>query len=213
MVLDFDGVLNAFQPSKKGRERYFWPMTVLKHVIVRSNHPRTYILNYSKEMIAQLNTILADEKTQLLWLTAWKREILRVEPEIGLTPARPSIVVDYAIRNYDDQIGKPMAFSAFMDGVPSDAALCWVDDCLHGDFGYTRLVRDCLDDLPLTSVLTIGPDERYGISRHEMDLIRQFADKTLVSTGDSKQGMVDRIGSQAARFADLGISGAGWSGG
>ena len=178
LVLDFDGVLNAFQPSKKVHECY-WPMTTLRHVVTTSGYPRAYILHYSQEMIAELNTILADESTQLLWLTAWKHEILRVQPEIGLAPVRPSVVVDYAIRLYDDQIGKPAGFSAFMDGVPSDAALCWVDDCLHADFGYTSLVRDCLDDLSLTSVLTIAPDERYGISHTEMIRIRQFVDTVL----------------------------------
>ena len=80
---------------------------------------------------------------------------------------------------YDDQIGNPAGFSAFMDGIPTDAALCWVDDCLHGDFGYESLVRDCLDDLGLASVLTIAPDERYGISRQQMDHIRKFANMVL----------------------------------
>jgi len=178
MVLDFDGVLNAFQPSKKVNE-CFWPMTTLKHVVRTGDYPRTYILHYSKEMIAELNDILDDERTQLLWLTAWKQEILRVQPEIGLTPVRPSVVVDYAIRMYDDQIGKPAGFSTFMDGVPSDAALCWVDDCLHADFGYTSLVRDCLDDLNLTSVLTLAPDERYGINHTEMSRIRKFVNTVL----------------------------------
>jgi len=179
MVLDFDGVLNAFQPSRKVQRAYFWPMTTVKHVIVQGGSRRTYILNYSKEMIAELNIIMADEKTQLLWLTAWKQEILYVEPEIGLRPTRSSVVVDYAIRRYDDQIGKPAGFAAFMDGVPSDTAVCWVDDCLHADFGYTTLVRDCLDEGGLTSVLTLAPDERYGISRAQMKRIHEFADKVL----------------------------------
>jgi len=175
VVLDVDGVLNSVRRRGTFPAGFYWPVKQFPCSLT-SEHSMTYIMQYAPTMIAQLNRILSNRRTQLCWLTSWQQDALKVGLGMGLKGARPDIVVDYNRGGYDDQIGKPPGLERFMAGVPDDAAVVWVDDMLHDGYYSTD---DTVVKLAPIEVLRVRPTAEYGISKGEMARISEFVARQL----------------------------------
>jgi len=170
IVLDVDGVLNSVYRRGPFPSGFFWPVKQFPCALT-VEHSMTYIMQYAPTMIAELNKMLANRRTQLCWLTSWQKDALKVGRGMGLTGARPDVVVDYNRGVFDDQIGKPAGLTRFMAGVPDDASVVWVDDMLHDGYYSTD---DAVAAMAPIEVLRIRPETNYGISKGEMARIAEF---------------------------------------
>ena len=181
LVLDFDGVINAFGiiheldlPDSPGFGKW---ASFKQKVTSELGYRQSYTIRWSSEMIERINAILDDPRVQLCWLTSWKTEVLNParRMELAISSARQPVVIDYPITSSDDQIGKLSGISEFFKGVPDQASLIWVDDYLLAeDGGYYSMVEGCIIDLDFGEILTMGPDSLIGISPEDMSVIEDF---------------------------------------
>ena len=170
IVLDVDGVLNSVYRRGPFPSGFFWPVKQFPCTLT-ADHSMTYIMQFAPGMIAELNKMLANRRTQLCWLTSWQKDALNVGRGMGLAGSRPDVVVDYNRGVFDDQIGKPAGLTRFMAGVPGDASVVWVDDMLHDGYYNTD---DAVAAMTPVEVLRIRPEASYGISKGEMARIAEF---------------------------------------
>ena len=176
VVLDFDGVLNAMTNGTFPKQLFGKLEHFNQAVFVDGGLRLIFPITYSTEMIDRLNTLLADQVTQLCWLTSWREQVLEPAKKMGLMSARPPVIVGYLETRESNQDGKPAGLDKFLAGVPDDAKVVWVDDTLHNGASlfHTQLVEYYLRERLHQRFLLIGPDERYGISRDQMGEIEDF---------------------------------------
>ena len=186
VVLDVDGVLNSVYRRGPFPAGFYWPVKQFPCTLT-ADYSATYTMQYAPSMIAALNALLANRRTQLCWLTSWQQDALNVGRGMGLAGARPDVVVDYHRGVYDDQIGKAPGLTRFLAGVPDDAAVVWVDDMLHDGYYSTD---DAVAELAPIQVLRVRPEAGYGISKGEMARIADFV-KTHSGKPVRKGGVSD----------------------
>ena len=186
LVLDFDGVVNAF-PTSRGPSGSgaFSPWQVFTQMVPVDDWTGTrwkLPITWSPGMIAALNRLLDDPRVQLCWLTSWQDQVWKPARRMGLASraARQPVVISYNKRSNDDQIGKMRGLEIFLADLPTPAGLVWVDDQLHCPWSpYTNLVTDCCDNLGAVEQLLLGPNENRGISVTEMAAIEDFVQQQL----------------------------------
>ena len=177
LVLDVDGVIVprfrwAHYPADKFDD--------FRAILQSFEHPYDYLssdvivdmaVTYSPAMISRLNTILADSRVQLCWLTSWRERILATAENMGLVSARPPLVIDWKITFSGDDYYKGSYLVDFLRGVPKNAGVIWVDDKMKYFRRWSTQIR--------TKRRCIGPDDNYGLSKPEMAQIEDFARATL----------------------------------
>lgn len=198
LVLDYDGVFNPTYTSGTYGKRYFNP-DVSDRVPnpdykpevrkwgeyrdpYRYREPKSYALQWSKELVGNFNKLLKDPSTMVVWLTTWREEMGTVTYRMGLKAHREMVYLPWGDKpgaKYDQKHKSP-ALTAFLAGVNADednkpARMIWVDDKVLDPKaeGFGR------DTPPLAlgdgNSLLIAPNEMYGISREEWTLISDFA--------------------------------------
>ena len=170
VVLDVDGVVNSVYRRGPFPAGFYWPVKQFPCQLT-ADYSAYYIMQYAPAMIAELNELLSLRRTQLCWLTSWQQDAINVGRGMGLMGARPDVVIAYDRGILDDQIGKAPGLTRFLDGVPADAAVVWVDDLLHDGYYSTD---DAVAALAPIEVLRVRPEASYGISKGEMARIADF---------------------------------------
>lgn len=198
LVLDYDGVFNPtytsgtygkgyFSPNARDRvpnadykaEIRRWGTYVDPY---RYREPKSYAIQWSKELVGNFNQLLKDHRVQAVWLTTWRGEMGTVTYRMGLKAEREMVYLPWGDKpgtKYDQKHKSP-ALTGFLAGVNADednepARMIWIDDKVLDPKaeGFGR-------DVPPLALgdgnsLLIAPNEMYGISREEWALISGFA--------------------------------------
>lgn len=178
LVLDFDGVINAFDVNTAPANKYD-PLGRFKHHLGRPDpdNPRkeeAYWINFSQELVDALSEIAKDKNVQPIWLTTWRENIGPVLPKLGFTSARESFFIPWVEYNFFTNNGKHVGFRNFFAKAHEDhpeVKAAWVDDQVL-DNRLFEASRDIPDTFNSDKLLIVQPDPSYGISRRQMDSIR-----------------------------------------
>ena len=177
-VLDFDGVINTIMDSEDFPDNpdIFNTVKNLKQETFSQNvfgnlQKRVFHVQFAPELICELNKFLEKDNVQLIWLTAWKENVLLVEEAIGIKSKNKSIVLDYRIDNFDDQIGKPESLRNFVETISDSLRIVWIDDTLFDDPNCKEAVDRFFGEF---DICKICPNPNFGITRSEIKKISEF---------------------------------------
>lgn len=206
LFLDFDGVFNALNSERVyvGKE----PLTELKmifrdpkdwevetHPISESSHyppdqeatvalkNQEYLVQWSSEMISDLNEILSDNKVIPIVLSTWR--------QVGAEKLMPLMGLNVPETNWLDfnnstlnafEAGKFMALENLYSGLAKEGnptpPFIWVDD--NATHYYHNLYNPeeqlIAHEWGASTSLIVKPDARTGISRYEMLRIKEFVE-------------------------------------
>lgn len=206
LFLDFDGVFNALNSERVyvGKE----PLTELKmifrdpkeweietHPISESSHyppdreaavelrNREYLVQWSSEMISELNEILSNDKVIPIILSTWR--------QVGAEKLMPLMGLNVPETNWLDfnnstlnafEAGKFMALEHLYSGLAKEGnptpPFIWVDD--NATHYYHNLYNPeeqlIAHEWGASTSLIVKPDARTGISRYEMLRIKEFVE-------------------------------------
>lgn len=166
VYLDVDGVINAVT-DQPPREATCWmgdwtgPVKVAGMPIL-----------YAEELITELNGIAARENVTVKWLTSWEEEAAHdLAPAIGLNGTEWEVLSGV---EFDD----PMNWNWWkLDRIRADIKatrpdkVIWLDDDIAFDpKTITWLLSPGLPLLPLSPRVT------HGLTRNDLQLIRNFLD-------------------------------------
>lgn len=198
LVLDFDGVFNPDYASGTYGKAYFNPTRrdrvpnadYKKEILIpgsyrdpyRYREPKSYGIQWSKELVENFNKLLKDSRTQAVWLTTWRAEMGFAVDRMGLKSRREMVYLPWSgpAGAKNNQKYKSPALTAFLAGVNADednspARMIWADDEVLNpkSQGYGR-------EAPTLAIgeansLLIAPNPMYGISREEWEAISSFA--------------------------------------
>jgi hypothetical protein len=199
VVFDFDGVFNPFTWDRKYGKLYFTPDCHLPEYPnpdweassrygSGSKEPKSYRVQWSSELILNLNKLLSDKRIQIIILSTWRQHMAGLVDRLHIRSKRTIYYLPWggSGEHRDDQFYKAIALRNFMDGVNessngsiTNAGLLWVDDHVLSDarLGY----RDGMPspEFDENNSLLIAPNEWYGINRMEWDRILEFSAKIL----------------------------------
>ena len=202
LFLDFDGVINHFpqafdEDDEVNPDRYTDVAEgegVVHYDHLDLDNVRTFPLHWSPNLIEELNTILADERVQLLWLTSWEENILPVQEDLlKLTPKNKARVLTLQKRasDYNNNFAKAEAFTDFGLKTPKGAAsYIWIDDDVLEQHEHrlawqpSRFDLDTRNDYRsahnnYSHSLPLCPDMVLGLQPSHLVAIKEFLEKVL----------------------------------
>ena len=184
LVLDFDGVVNPFALVGPGKKYY--PTNHLVYVPNpyftenSEDEPVDYPIRWSDNLISEINSLVQNEDTALVWLTTWKQYAGTLSKMVGIEPPGQQFYLNFGDddENHPSQSDKKPAIENWLAGstaLQSESAgdhgvkVVWVDDTvLCGS--YAGQVKDMFDG----HLLTIAPKSMKGISIHQMSQMKKF---------------------------------------
>ena len=184
VVLDFDGVVNPFALVGSGKKYY-----PTNHLVYVPNpyftddlddEPVDYPIRWSDILVSEINSLVQDEGTALVWLTTWKQYAGTLSKMVGIESSGQQFYLNFGVdgENHPAQSDKKPAMENWLAGssaLQSDSAadhdvkVVWVDDTvLCGS--YAGQVKDVFDN----HLLTVAPKSMKGISTHQMSQMKKF---------------------------------------
>lgn len=193
MFVDVDGVLNVFgDPARyhdgtdsKAEDKYpiyntkaCYMADVLDEVYPRN---KRYNIRWSHEMIHDLKTIIESPNVDFSWLTSWypfTDEI--INPLFDMSyEHNPDVNIDtvygwmHLNRNYYDKYNYVRGYIVRHPDNP----VIWIDDEYVNRYSYNDM-KEALQTCRIPRrVLMIQTNSTIGISREQMDTIREFCAK------------------------------------
>jgi hypothetical protein len=186
VVEDFDGVVNTFYRNGTMPKRFFADQTRR----YSSAAGIKYLLQFSRELVENLNKLYEDSRVQVLFLTTWRGHMQSVVDVLERTFAREPLFMNWG--SDDDQFDQTKKYEAFNNFFHSEkfyessAKAIWVDDYVLSPQGLRDAGRVSPFDYDefYSKVLTIAPCEDFGISRENWAEIEEYARKTLDTKND-----------------------------
>lgn len=184
LVFDFDGVVNPFALVGPGKKYY--PTNHLVYVPNpyftenSEDEPVDYPIRWSDNLISEINDLVQNEGTALVWLTTWKQYAGTLSKMVGIESSDQQFYLNFGNddENHPSQSDKKPAMENWLAGstaLQSDSAgnhgvkVIWVDDTvLCGS--YAGQVKDMFDN----HLLTVAPKSMKGISTHQMSQMKKF---------------------------------------
>lgn len=184
VVLDFDGVVNPFALVGPGKKYY--PTNHLVYVPNpyftegSEDEPVDYPIRWSDNLVSEINTLVQEKDTALVWLTTWKQYAGTLSNMVGIEPSGQQFYLNFGDdgKNHPSQSDKKPAMENWLVGSTDlqsesasdyDVKVVWVDDTvLCGS--YAGQVKDKFDN----HLLTVAPKSMKGISTHQMSQMKKF---------------------------------------
>lgn len=184
IVLDFDGVVNPFDLVGSGKKCY--PTNHLVYVPNpyftegSEDEPADYPIRWSDILVSEINSLVQEEDTALVWLTTWKQYAGKLSKMVGIDPSGQQFYLNFGDdgENHPAQSSKKPAMENWLAGSTAlqsesaadyDVKIVWVDDTvLCGS--YAGQVKDMFDN----HLLTVAPKSMKGISIHQMSQMKKF---------------------------------------
>lgn len=185
LVLDFDGVVNPFALVGPGKKYY--PTNHLVYVPNpyftenSEDEPADYPIRWSDNLISEINSLVQDEGTALVWLTTWKQYAGTLSKMVGIESSGQQFYLNFGVdgENHPAQSDKKPAMENWLAGITAlqsdsagkhdDVKVVWVDDTvLCGS--YAGHIKDMFDN----HLLTIAPKSIKGISTRQMSQMKKF---------------------------------------
>ena len=166
LLLDIDGVLNAYQYRPAETETKRGDYTDLNEYSIGTDIGRTFRFWTSPTLIAEINDLHNSGKVEIAWLTTWTHQANRhVSPALGL-PYLP-VFADCGGRLSDYHWKSRAAVDAAQLGRP----IIWIDDAeiTPHDRATYRTTG--------TPHLLIAPDAERGLTRTDMEKVRAFIEQ------------------------------------
>lgn len=163
MLLDVDGVLNAFQYRPAETDQPADAYTDLHEYDVPTDFGRTYRFWTSPTLIAEIAALHATGTVDIAWLTTWENQANTHAARVLGLPTFP--VAATRGGRFSDYYWKARAgLEAMQLGRP----VIWIDDT---EVTPTEIDAYRESDVPH---LLIAPDPAVGLTRTHMDDVRQF---------------------------------------
>lgn len=185
LVYDFDGVFNVMYRSGTFKKNYYNPTDRFHYpnphyVLLKREGLRTakkYEIVWSSELVDDVNTLAADDSVQVVWLTTWRKYSLDVAKDMGFSFNRPPVYLPWGPTEVSSDHSKKLtAFTKYFADFSKDDGVktAWLDDVVLRDseLVYEKVAVDSA--MTSDNLLLIAPDERYGLSRDEMAVMRDF---------------------------------------
>lgn len=184
VVLDFDGVVNPFTLVGSGKKYY--PTNHLVYVpnpyFIEGSEDETvdYPIRWSDSLVSEINSLVQEEDTALVWLTTWKQYAGTLSKMVGIKPSGQQFYLDFGNdgESHPSQSDKKPAMENWLSGSTvlqsepvSDhvVKVVWVDDTvLCGS--YAGQVKDMF----YGHLLTVAPKSMKGVSTHQMSQMKKF---------------------------------------
>lgn len=184
VILDFDGVVNPFALVGPGKK--YHPTNHLVYVPnpyfteISEDEPVDYPIRWSDNLVSEINSLMQDEDTALVWLTTWKQYAGTLSKMIGIEPYGQQFYLNFGDsgENHPSQSSKNpaienwLADSAVLQSESTSdhvVKIVWVDDTvLCGS--YAGQVKDMFDN----HLMTVAPKSMKGISTHQMNQMKKF---------------------------------------
>lgn len=184
LVLDFDGVVNPFDLVGSGKK--YCPTNHLVYVPnpyfteISEDEPVDYPIRWSDSLVSEINSLVQNEDTVLVWLTTWKKYAGTLSKMVGIKSSSQQFYLNFGDsgENHPSQSSKKPAMENWFadsavlqsDSVADhDVKVVWVDDTvLCGS--YAGHVKDMFDG----HLLAIAPKSMKGISTHQMSQMKKF---------------------------------------
>lgn len=184
LVLDFDGVVNPFDLVGPGKKYY--PTNHLVYVPNpyftedSEDEPVDYPIRWSDNLVSEINSLMQDEDTALVWLTTWKQYAGTLSKMVSIKSSGQQFYLNFGDdgENHPSQSDKKPAMENWLAGSTAlqsgsagdhDVKVVWVDDTvLCGS--YAGQVKDMFDN----HLLTVAPKSMKGISTHQMSQMKKF---------------------------------------
>lgn len=163
LLLDIDGVLNAYRYRPGATPMPADAFTDLRRFAVTADHGETFTFWVSPSLIEQV--IALAQQVEIAWLTTWQDQANhRVAPVLGL-PTFPVAARGEDSGRWDSDWKAGAAVEALSLGRP----LIWVDDTEIGPrsrqaFAASGVVHQL-----------IAPDARVGLTRADLEAMTRFA--------------------------------------
>lgn len=163
IYLDVDGVLNALGSQEHAVGHHAWGDFKLYPKVKPDsepiNHPG-YDLRLSKSMVAAIAALPVD----VMWLTTWRYDAVKHVAPLVDAPDWPVIHWRGEKGAYlrEDQAGNPRPY-------------IWIDDFEATEANNFFWMKDLLDASKVPYLL-IKPDSLQGITRDDVNEIREFID-------------------------------------
>lgn len=185
LVLDYDGVFNSsargtfkkqyFNPTH--HERHPNPYYVKKARYWEDYEPKTYELAWSAELVSAINNMASTADTLVVWLTTWREHMAAVMQRMEFSFYNEAYYLPWGKDNRDWHHAKKRtafhdAFCGVSDLCPTAKAI-WVDDEAL-DVTLVQIDDSLKNTFTKRNVLLVKPDYRYGISRAELDTMKNF---------------------------------------
>lgn len=174
LVLDVDGVFNAFPPVSLGRAgvgpiEWGWECEPTEVEVIK------FPITYSTLLIERINALAERPDVTPYWLTTWlDRAPMDLCPALGLNGAQWPVL---GTEDYHSTINRSWwKFPAIKRHVEAtDHRVVWVDDDLAFDREAQAWVTTLnVDDLGHPRVLGIAPETHNGLTLAHLDLIEHW---------------------------------------
>ena len=177
LFLDFDGVVNPLAGTFEiGQKKYYRP----NHLIYCDSPwggEERYIVKWSTEMIEHLSSLVSTPDSVLIWLTAWKQNVIVPVSKMGFAASREQLWLDFdkGVSKYPKQALKREAMSDFLGdtALPIGVKVAWVDDeVLTGSHSADFTTKFGPGALPVRT------NTKYGLSRWDISCMKRFFNST-----------------------------------
>lgn len=185
LVYDFDGVFNVMYRSGTFKKNFYNPTDRFHYpnphydLLLREGlrTAKKYEIVWSSELVEDVNTLAADDSVQVMWLTTWRKYSLNVAEDMGFSFNRPPVYLPWGPTEFSsDHFKKLTAFiKYFADFSKNDGMkTVWIDDVVLKDSELVYEKVAAHSAMTSDDLLLVAPDEKYGVSRDEMNDVRNF---------------------------------------
>lgn len=185
ILLDNDGVTNAFGQMQYLRGKKSSEMSGLLADNWMSKKVEGYVIQYNTDVIESLNEITSSEDVELVVLSTWEHlSVSSYYPELGIVaPEGIKVLENVYENNTEVSLGwggwhkvwwKLMAVKDFCEGLEDDSRIIWIDD----DHAMYRVsVSEYTENHPRVKFLVVSPDATMGLTKKNLNAIRDFIDE------------------------------------
>lgn len=147
-----------------------------------ATHKGTFAISYSGEMIERLRKLIVDDLVHFVWLTTWRNEAVSLlNPMFGFPRNVNYLEWDNKMSDHN-HVFKGFAIMDYFDAHPeqSERKMVWLDDVVtkySANWEEYKGFVEPLDSerfkLPKNN-LVLYTDEKYGLSRAQMEAVELF---------------------------------------
>lgn len=180
VLLDNDGVSNALGQMQYLKGKKSSETTGLDPDNWVTNVIEGYTIQSNTDVVDGLNEIIETEDTVLVVLSTWEHlSITSYLPKLGINAPEGTKVLEDKYSGAPDAGGwytlgewwKLRAVKEFCESLEEDSRIVWIDDDIQ-QFRYS--VDIYTNDHPLVEFLLVSPEHTTGLTKNNLETIRNF---------------------------------------
>lgn len=179
LFCDFDGVINRFLlPANAPANDKAFSDNKKTAITIHTNYSQRakYIIRYSQTVVSFFRDFINGNEGSFVWLTSWAGHTHHLDKLLGVGPQEWINIYDYPA--FDNSRMKHVALEEYLKD-NDVSSYVWLDD--EATQGYRNVTGAAVRVEPVNvfsnhPALVIQPDDRYGLVRDHLVMIREFWD-------------------------------------